>query len=335
MPASLSLGVPTTRLAPSPTGALHLGNVRTFLITWALARRFGWRIVLRIEDLDTPRVKSQTIALTEDLLTWLGLSWEGEVVLQSRMRDAHVLAMQQLASRSCVFPSPKLRSEGLATEAPQSAPNEGAHEMRFGPELRPPTRPSEFTDDAPTWRFATPNETIEFTDLFAGPQRVCPASTVGDFVVWSKREGSPLGQAAYQLAVVVDDAAAGVTHVVRGNDLIDSTGRQLLLLRELGLPAPAYVHVPLVRGSDGKRLAKRHGDTRLDAYRARGVRAERVVGLMAAWCGVLPREQPQEMALAEFVERFSLATLSQEDVVYGPQDEAWLLGESQRSGGTR
>lgn len=318
--------VPTTRLAPSPTGALHLGNVRTFVINWALAKQRGWRIILRIEDLDTPRVKPATIALTADLLQWLGLTWDGDAVLQSSRKSHHAEAMQVLAKNNLTYSSDKLRSQGTPADAPQSAPNEGAQEMRFGPEGRPSTFPSTFTDAYPTWRFATPAATVVVDDLFSGIVKTNPFETVGDFVIWSKRESSQPGQAAYQLAVIVDDAAAGVTHVVRGNDLLDSAGRQLLLLRALRLPEPAYCHLPLVRGVDGKRLAKRHGDTRLDTYRDRGVRVERVIGLMAAWCGLLPREKPREMTLTEFVAGFSLATLPKHDVIYDHNDEQWLIG---------
>jgi glutamyl-tRNA synthetase len=327
----------TTRLAPSPTGALHLGNVRTFVVNWALARQRNWRIVLRIEDLDTPRVKPETVQLTLDLLAWLGLCWDGDALVQSTRRDAHVAAMQALAAGGWVYASAKVRSMGEVVEAAQSAPNEGAREVRFGAEHRPASLPTEFADLSPTWRFATPAEEVVVHDGFVGRCVVKPAESVGDFVVWSRRDcAHGQGQAAYQLAVVVDDAFAGVTHVVRGNDLLDSAGRQMLLMRALGIAPPAYIHLPLVRGSDGKRLAKRHGDTRLDVYRARGVSARRVIGLMASWCGIEPREQRREMDLGEFVERFSLATLSTQDVVYGAEDEAWLMaGQGTRARTTR
>lgn len=318
----------TTRLAPSPTGALHLGNVRTFLINYALAKQENWRIVLRIEDLDSPRVTPQTVALTIDLLTWLGLTWEGEPLLQSTCREAHVAAMQALAERGFVYPSETYKPVLGSAENAQSAPNEGSRELRYGPEHRPSDMPRTFVDAWRAWRYATPSDSLEFTDLFAGTTRSQPSATVGDFVVWSRHQGTTLGQAAYQLAVVVDDAAAGVTHVVRGNDLLDSAGRQMLLQRALGLPTPVYCHVPLVRGDDGKRLAKRHGDTRLDMYRAKGVRQERVIGLMASWCGLRSREDREEMKLTEFINGFSLATLPKDDVVYNRADERWLLGTS-------
>jgi glutamyl-tRNA synthetase len=163
-----------------------------------------------------------------------------------------------------------------------------------------------------------------------GPQAYEPAATVGDFVVWTKR-----GQPSYQLAVVVDDHRQGVTQVVRGNDLLDSAARQLLLYRALGYsPEPAYTHLPLVRGADGRRLAKRHGDTRVEHYRGQGVGAERVIGLIAWWCGVEGAQagrlchSPEPMSTADFVDRFRLDTMSRSDVTFRPEDDAWLRSRS-------
>lgn len=327
-----------TRLAPSPTGALHLGNARTFLVNWALARRLGWQIVLRIEDLDTPRVKPGVISLTIELLTWLGIDWDHGPFIQSLDRASHVLAMEQLAAKRCIFPCDLSRKEiDAAASAPQEqsvrgggtegevgagTPNEG--ENRFSSALRPSVLPATFVDGASSWRFLVADEIITFKDLFAGAQQHRPAATIGDFVVWTKRGPDKPGQAAYQLAVVVDDARSGVTHIVRGDDLLDSAARQLLLYRALELQStPSYIHLPLVRGADGRRLAKRHGDSRLDTYRSKGVQPQRIIGLIAAWCGVVPH--PVEMDAAEFQRRISLDIIPRSAVVLTPELEAWLL----------
>ncbi len=309
-------GPPTTRLAPSPTGALHLGNARTFLVNWALARKHGWRIILRIEDIDGPRVKPGAIELTTDLLRWLGLDWDVGPLIQSQDLGPCRDAMQRLAAAAMAYPCELTRSQ---IEAAASAPQEGSHDIAFPSSLRPALVPRDFArdDERSSWRFATPAGVVEFDDHFAGRQRHDPSGTIGDFVIWTKRE-----QPAYQLAVVVDDARQGVTHVVRGDDLLDSASRQIMLQRALGLPTPRYYHLPMVKGQDGRRLAKRHGDTRLDSYRAGGVPVERVIGLIGHWCGLGPRVP---MSAPQFRERLRLDTIPRAAVTYTPEDEQWLL----------
>lgn len=310
-----------TRLAPSPTGALHLGNARTFLVNWAMARRRGWSVVLRIEDLDTPRIKPGAADATVETLRWLGLDWDQGPSVQSSDLEPYRAAMRLLASRAMAYPSELTRSQ---IEAAASAPQEGAHETPFPASLRPSLAPVEFDRDELNWRFATPEGPVPFDDCWAGPQAPEPARTVGDFVIWTRR-----GQPAYQLAVVVDDHRQGVNEVVRGDDLLDSAARQLLLYRALGLrPEPRYLHLPLVRGQDGRRLAKRHGDTRLDAYRARGVPAERVIGLLAAWTGILPHGAPRPLSAAEFRDALDPALIPRKDVVFTPEHDAWLFGKT-------
>jgi len=305
----------TTRLAPSPTGALHLGNARTFLINWALARTRGWKIILRIEDLDGPRIKPGAIEATIDILTWLGIDWDEGPFIQSHDLAPYHAAMQTLARSALAYPSELSRSE---IEAAASAPQEGSHETPFPASLRPPIVPREFVERETNWRFVVSDGEVEFNDEFAGPQSSSPARTIGDFIIWTKR-----AQPSYQLAVVVDDHRQGITHIVRGNDLLDSAARQLLLYRALGLtPEPTYTHLPLVRGPDGKRLAKRHGDTRLESYRAAGVPPDRIIGLLASWCGINP--SPEPMTARRFAELFDLNTMSRTDVTFTPEMEAWL-----------
>lgn len=320
VPPTPEPAAPVSRLAPSPTGALHLGNARTFLVNWALARRNGWRLLMRIEDLDTPRVKPGSAGATLDTLAWLGLDWDGPVRTQSADLDPYRHAMRRLARAGLVYPCALSRSQ---IEAAASAPQEGSGEARFPPELRPAgVGPRDFDDEQTNWRFLAPpadrGGEVAFDDAFAGPQRRIPADTIGDFIVWTAR-ATP----AYQLAVVVDDAAQGITHIVRGDDLLDSAARQLLLYRALGLaPEPSYLHLPLVRGPDGRRLAKRHGDTRLSAYRDRGVAPERLVGLCAHWCGMTADRTP--MTPAEFRDRLAPGRIPRADVAFTPEDDAWL-----------
>lgn len=307
-----------TRLAPSPTGALHLGNARTFLINWLLARRRGWRIILRIEDLDGPRTKPGADRQAIETLEWLGLDWDEGPIYQSADLAPYQRALSRLAASAAAYPSDLTRGQ---IEAAASAPQAGseAQELRFPPELRPSIHPRRFEDTRTNWRFVTPDRGVAFLDEFAGPQRFRPCDSVGDFVIWTSR-----GQPAYQLAVVADDGRQGVTHVVRGDDLLESAARQRLLYDALGLgPTPAYCHLPLVIGADGRRLAKRHGDTRVSRYRDAGAAPERVVGLLAWWSGVGEEREP--MRLDEALARFDLDTMARTPVVFGPEDDSWLL----------
>jgi len=305
-----------TRLAPSPTGALHLGNARTFLINWALARQQDWRIVLRVEDLDTPRTKpGADIEAVEDL------RW------QLRDLSPYHDALCELDQQSMIYPCRCTRKE---IKRAQSAPHGDEHELRYpgtclpdpGGPLQRWTADSDETDIA--WRVKVPDQTIHFDDQFAGRQSHDVQQQVGDFVVSSKA-----GLPAYQLAVVIDDARQGVTDIVRGDDLLRSAARQLWLYRFLDLtPLPRYFHLPLIYGPDGRRLAKRHGDNRLSAYRHAGVRAQRVIGLIARWCGISESEsqKQREMEVDEFLQRFDPGKLPRDPVTFTEQDHDWLSG---------
>jgi glutamyl-tRNA synthetase len=312
-----------TRLAPSPTGALHLGNARTFLVNWALARQRGWRIVLRIEDIDGPRVNAGATADAIDVLQWLGLDWDEGPYYQRSDLAPYRAALERLAAQGDIYPCRCTRREIEA--ASLSAPHGDEHELRYPGTCRPPEpAPVDFTQlnaEGVAWRFRAPDGPTTFDDQFAGRHTHNIQDTSGDFLVATK-EGLP----SYQLAVVVDDARQGIDRVLRGDDLLASTHRQLLLQERLGLrPTPEYFHVPLVVGEDGRRLAKRHGDSRISHYRARGVSAERVIGLLAEWCGLGQRRQ---MSAANFVQAFQLQRLSDKPVVFTPADDVWLLAAS-------
>lgn len=315
--------IAVTRLAPSPTGALHLGNARTFLVNWLLARQRNWRIVLRIEDLDGPRNKPNADRDAIDTLTWLGLDWDDGPIYQAHDLAPYANAMRSLAERGLAYPCHLTRSQ---IDAAASAPQEGdaSHELRFPIHLRPAELGPRAFDAASgaSWRLLTPDITVNFVDQFAGPQRIRPIDSTGDFVIWTAR-----AEPAYQLAVVVDDHRQHVTHIVRADDLLDSAARQTLLYEALGLsPRPTYFHLPLIRGHDGRRLAKRHGDTRIARYRARGITAQRLIGLLAFWCGQIPA--PADHSLAELLATFDLARMPREPVVFTPENDAWLLGNS-------
>ncbi len=320
-PSATNAGV--TRLAPSPTGALHLGNARSFLVNWALAKQHGWRIVLRIEDLDGPRIKDHADTLAIDLLGWLGMDWDDGPYYQANDLAPYHAALCRLMEQGLIYPCTCSRKD---IQDAQSAPHDDGHELRYPGTCRPTPDDDKASDCAEllkdsrqAWRLIVPDDEVRFVDRLHGPQSVDVHGQVGDFIVASKA-----GLPAYQLAVVIDDARQGVTRVVRGDDLLRSTGRQLLLYRLLGLePVPQYTHLPLVLGHDGRRLAKRHGDTRLDHYRERGVPAKRIIGLLAYWSGVAFGRG--EMDARAFCEGFNLDRLKREPVTFTREDEAWLL----------
>lgn len=309
-----------TRLAPSPTGALHLGNARTFLVNWAMAQQRGWQVVLRIDDLDTPRTKARADIAAIDDLRWLGLTWSGEAVYQTADPAAYHDALRQLGRQGLIYPCTATRSE---IEAAASAPHADEHEMRY-PGIHRPSEPTPIEyqpkagDDGIAYRLRVPDEAIDFVDQLLGHQSINVQQHVGDFVVAAKS-----GLPAYQLAVVIDDVAQSVTAVVRGDDLLSSTARQVLLYRllDLGEP-PAYWHLPLVLGEDGRRLAKRHGDTRISSYREAGVAAERLLGLLGEWSGLGEREP---ITADDFAQRFDLAKLPPQPIRMTHADHDWLV----------
>jgi glutamyl-tRNA synthetase len=293
------------RLAPSPTGAQHVGNARTYLIAWLHARKQGGRVVLRVEDIDSPRVKPGAAEQALDDLRWLGLDWDGQPVVQTRRLPLYEEALARLQERELIYPCTCTRTD---IERAASAP----HAEHEGP-VYPGTCASRKVGEAPAlgthcWRFRVPEQTPAFIDGFRGRCEVDLRQAGGDFVVW-KATGTP----AYQLAVVVDDADQGVTEVVRGDDLVPSTPRQLLLYEALGRAPPRFVHVPLVVGGDGRRLAKRHGDTRLSALREAGVSPGMLRGLLGWSCGWL--EEVREATVEELMARFTLATVPETQFV--------------------
>ncbi len=311
--------MPRTRLAPSPTGALHPGNARTFLVNWAMARQQGWEILLRIEDLDGPRIKPGAADEAIDVLGWLGLDWDEGPVYQSHDFAPYQEALAALGIEGAVYPCRCTRKQ--IQQASLSAPHGDEHELRYPGTCRPleptPVEAKLLVDEMVAWRLRVPEQETTFVDEFAGEQRHDVAAAVGDFLIGAKG-----GMPGYQLAVVVDDARQGIDQVVRGDDLITSTPRQLLLYDRLRLsPLPTYTHLPMIVGEDRRRLAKRHGDSRLSHYRAQGTIAERMVGLLAEWCGCGAR---REMSAAEFLSVFDLQRLPRDPVVFTPADDAWL-----------
>lgn len=310
----------TTRLAPSPTGGLHLGNARTFLVNWAIARQNNWRIVFRIDDLDSPRVKPGADRQAIADMQWLGLDWDSEPTYQSHNIPIYHQHLVEMAAAGAIYPCRCTRSQIAA--ACQSAPHADAHELRYPGLCRPAEpRPIDFqktSADGIAWRFRVTDRSTDFVDQIAGVQSWNVDQHVGDFLVTNKQ-----GIASYQLAVVIDDALAGVDQVIRGDDLLSSTARQILLQSKLGIPSCQYWHLPIVVGFDGQRLAKRHGGWTIEQYRSAGVSAAKIRGLIARWSGI---ESEEEVSVEDFVRFFDLNRFPRQRVVFTEADHERFVG---------
>jgi glutamyl-tRNA synthetase len=322
---------PIGRLAPSPTGAQHVGNARTYLLAWLSIRSRGGRVILRVEDIDSPRVKRGAAEQAIEDLRWLGLDWdEGPDVggpnapyEQTHRLPLYREALERLKAAERVYPCTCTRSD---VEAAASAPHVGQE----GP-IYPGNCADRNVADASTlaqpfaWRLRTSHTTRYFEDQVVGQQNCDLASELGDFVV-AKSDGTP----AYQLAVVIDDHAMGITEVLRGDDLLPSAFRQIELYDFFGWQPPQFAHVPLVVGPDGRRLAKRHGDTRLATLRASGVKPERLIGLLARSCGMIKNKEP--VSAAELLPSFDVGKLPREKWVFSDSHMQWLTGSKFASG---
>lgn len=320
------------RIAPSPTGAQHLGNARTYLVAWLLAKANSGRLLLRIEDLDTPRTKvGATEQIFEDL-HWLGILWDSTdiagsreqlhghmdvenvrklpgFVVQSDRVDRHRFVLEKLKEAELVYPCTCSRKEiEESSSAPHESPRSAAGEEAVSqPRIDHPLDGTVYPGfcshrtaaDAErleqegkkyAWRFRFAEGAYRWTDAFAGEQSLDPKSQLGDFVV-ARNYGPP----AYQLAVVVDDHDSGVNQVVRGDDLIYSTYRQLAIYDALQWQPPSWFHVPLVVGDDGRRLAKRHGDTRLVSLKNAGMSNRELLGLLAHSLQLISEPHPIDL----------------------------------------
>lgn len=293
----------TGRFAPSPSGRMHLGNAFSALLAWLSVRSRGGRMLLRIEDLDPERCRPAYAEALKADLGWLGLDWDEEQPRQSTRTDAYRAQFETLDALGLVYPCYCSRAELHAASAPHAADGNviyaGTCRRLSAAERAAKTR-------APAWRVAVPDETISVTDGLQGLYTENLARDCGDFIV--RRSD---GVYAYQLAVVTDDAAGGVTEVVRGRDLLSSAPRQLWLQRTLGLPAPVYYHVPLLVAPDGRRLSKRERDLDLGALREQYT-AEQLVGKLAFFAGLQPDEVP--VRACDLAARFRWADVRHTDV---------------------
>lgn len=292
------------RFAPSPSGRMHLGNVFSAMLAWLSIRSCGGRLVLRIEDLDPDRCRPAYADTLKRDLEWLGLTWDTEQTPQSRRSEAYREMFSRLEEQGLIYPCYCSRTELHAASAPHASDGTVLYAGTCR-NLTPSERAAK--TKAPCWRVRVPDEDVSFTDGVQGEYTQNLAHGCGDFIL---RRAD--GVYAYQLAVVTDDAEAGVTQVVRGNDLLSSTPRQIWLQRQLGFPKPDYYHVPLLVAPDGRRLSKRERDLDMGALRERYT-PEALLGLLAHACGLLSHSEA--VRADELAKEFSWRMVRKENIV--------------------
>jgi len=316
--ASDTSPVPVGRLAPSPTGLLHLGHARTFLLAWWSVRSRNGRILLRFDDLDEQRARPELAAIAQADLEWLGLDWDGAPSWQSKHQERFTDAIRQLTERGACYACVCSRRD---VEEAIAAPHQGQAEPRYPGLCRdrfPSLEQAQIqTGKQGSLRFRVPSGLVSFEDKACGSQLIDVEGTIGDFVV-VRRDGSP----AYQLAVVVDDAAEGITEVVRGMDLLASTARQFLLQDALGLAHPRWAHAPLVEDAEGRRLAKRADSVSLKALREANVDPRAVIGWAATTLGLTA---PSRCQASDLLASFSWSRVCQNPTVLGADPLSELL----------
>ena len=293
------------RFAPSPSGRMHLGNIWSGLLAWLSARSQGGEMVLRLEDLDPDRCTRAWCDQVMRDLEWLGLTWDNEPVYQSERTQVYAEAFHTLEEQGLIYPCYCTRAERLAASAPHRSDGQTIYDGRCS-RLTEAEREVLSQTRRPAWRVKVGEESITFCDLLQGEYKEDLKTDCGDFIL--RRSD---GVYAYQLAVVVDDAAMGVTQVVRGSDLLSSTPRQIYLQRLLGLKEPEYGHVPLLLSADGRRLAKRDRDQELGELQSRYTAPE-LLGRLAHLAGLIP--EPAPITAQELIPLFSWEKLPRDDL---------------------
>ncbi|MEM8736235.1 MAG: glutamate--tRNA ligase family protein, partial [Planctomycetota bacterium] len=302
---------------------------RSFLLAWLSIRSRGGRIFLRIEDTDSPRIKDWAYQQTIDDLRWLGLDWDDwtdhsnseastSPLRQTERLERYQEVFEQLVDAGLIYICECTRKDvAEAASAPHDTSWPALEGDIYPGTCREKDLKAEAMSGAFCWRMSLDDEVVRWEDQFAGQQTANPARQLGDFVI-AKSVVSEAGHRtfipSYQLAVVVDDLDQGVTEVVRGDDLIFSTYRQQAIWRFLGCQPPTYFHVPLIIGEDGRRLAKRHGDTRIATLRQMGISPEAVVGFLLHSSGLLP--EVRACSAKESLERFDWAAIASSPTVF-------------------
>jgi glutamyl-tRNA synthetase len=312
---------PRLRFAPSPTGYLHVGGARTALFNWLFARRFGGRFLLRIEDTDRARSTEESTRAIFEGLEWLGLNWDEEVVFQganiARHRDDAARLLASGAAYRCFCTTVELDERRREAEARKES---------FKYDRRCALLPAEIVaarvarGEPHTLRFRVPDGSTEWEDLVHG--RISfPNKDIEDFVILRSDE-TPI----YNMAVVSDDIAMRISIVMRGDDHISNTPKQILLYRALGAELPFFAHLPMIHGTDGKKLSKRHGATAVGDYQHEGILPTAMANFLAL-LGWSPGGDREIMMLAEMISLFSIDGLLRKASIFDPQKLEWMNGQ--------
>ncbi len=313
---------PRVRFAPSPTGYLHIGGARTALFNWLFARHHDGVFILRIEDTDLERSTDEMVTAITEGMTWLGLDWDEGPYFQSERVDEHKAAALKLLEEGRAY---RCFCDPAVLEAERNAAREENLDWRYGGHCRLISREESLSraesGEPFAVRFAVPHEdAIAFYDHIHGEVRV-EGEQIEDFVLLRSD-----GQPTYQLAVVVDDAWMGITHVIRGADHLSNVPKQILLFRALDMPIPEFAHLPLILGQDGKRLSKRHGATAVGEYREKGYLAEAVVNFLSL-LGWSPKDDREFLRRGELIELYSLEGVNKKPAAFDEAKLEWLNGQ--------
>ncbi|MFQ5690196.1 MAG: glutamate--tRNA ligase [Gemmatimonadota bacterium] len=312
---------PRTRFAPSPTGYLHVGGARTALFNYLFARRFGGCFLLRIEDTDRQRSSEPMTRAILEAMEWLQLEVDEDPVHQADGLARHRRDAEELMRRGAAY---RCFCTADTLEARRARAREAGRPFRYDGRCR---RISASEAEARAaagepfaLRFAVPEGVTRWNDLVHG-QSSLAHENLDDFIIL-RSDGTPV----YNLAVVSDDMEMRVTHVIRGDDHLSNTPKQLLIYEALGAEPPAFAHVPMILGSDGKRLSKRHGATSVEAYRERGILPEAMVNFLAL-LGWSPGDGREVMGMAELIDAFDLSRILKKSAVFDPEKLLWLNGQ--------
>jgi len=307
-----------TRFAPSPTGYLHIGGARTALFSWAYARRSAGKFILRIEDTDLERSTEESVRAILDSMRWLGLDWDEGPFFQMKRLARYREVADRLVAAGKAYPCWATREELEAMREGQRARGEKPrYDGRWRPERAKAAGLRPLTDRPPVIRFRNPDDgVVTFQDLIKGPVTVANAEL--DDLVLLRADGVP----TYNFGVVVDDVEMKITHVIRGDDHVNNTPRQVNIFRAVNAELPAFAHVPMILGPDGERLSKRHGAVSVMQYEEDGYLPEALVNYLArlGWS----HGNEELFSTKQFVEWFDLAHVSRSPAQFNPEKLRWL-----------